>query len=420
MRLHFVALVAWKELISTWRDKRTLLTTILMPMVMIPLFIIGLPLLLGKVFTGQQLERQTVGVVHLSKLPQTLKNLLTEDQKQGEKILSVGVKLIEVEDAKKAVQEGTVDVALSISDTVPTVAGKQPLVIPIFAKLSSLKGSTGAFTKVSEALQLYNDQLVAKKLVEEGLDLKILKPIVALPTDASTEQEQRSGQLAFLIPLFILQFILAGGMPTAIDSTAGEKERGTLEVLLVSPIRRLEVVVGKFVSVTIFSLITACFSMLGLGLSGALARPLMATLTAGPGATDKLASTFGGNLTLDLSGFLALLAVACVVAMMVSILQLSISIFARSFKEAQGYLVPLTIFASLSAVALQFSDFLQIGPIFYALPIVGAEVTILDIIKGNWSAMNVMLTVSSHTLCTILLLLLARRTFERENVIFRN
>lgn len=418
MRLHFVALVAWKELISTWRDKRTLLTTILMPMVMIPLFIIGLPLLLGKVFTGQQLERQTVGVVHLSKLPQTLKNLLTEDQKQGEKILSVGVKLIEVEDAKKAVQEGTVDVALSISDTVPTVAGKQPLVIPIFAKLSSLKGSTGAFTKVTEALRLYNDQLVAKKLVQEGLDLKILKPIVALPTDASTEQEQRSGQLAFLIPLFILQFILAGGMPSAIDSTAGEKERGTLEVLLVSPVRRLEVVVGKFVSVTIFSLITAFFSMLGLGLSGALARPLMATLTAGEGA--KLASTFGGNLTLDLPGFLALLAVACVVAMMVSILQLSISIFARSFKEAQGYLVPLTIVASLAAVALQFADFIEMGPIFYALPIIGAEVAILDIIKGKWMAMDVLWTLSSHVLCTVVLLFWALRTFERENVIFRN
>ena len=422
MRLNFIWLVAWKELLSTWRDKRTLQSTILTPTIMIPFFIIGLPLLLGSLVGGQQLEKQKVGVIGLERIPAALKSALEADKKQNGTVVSRGVTLENFTgDPKKAVQDGKLEAVLELPPAFPVVAGGAPVSIGVYAKLTSLRGQTGATSKVQEAIRAYSDSLVKARLEQSGLPAQTLIPIQALPIDASTTEEKRSGQLAFIIPLFIMQFILAGGMPTAIDSTAGEKERGTLEVLLVSPVGRLEVVLGKFLSVTIFALLTALASMVGLLLSSFLAGIILPrVLGSGREGSSALAQAFGGNLTLDVPTFFTLLSVALSVALVVSILMVAICVYARSFKEAQGYLTPLLIVVSLTAVLLQFSDFLNAGAAFYAIPILGAELNILDVVKGKLELGNIAISVLSNILASFVFLAWALNSFKRESVIFRN
>jgi len=422
MRTHFIWLVAWKELLSTWRDKRTLQSTILTPTIMIPFFIIGLPLLLGSLVGGQQLEKQKVGVIGLERIPAGLKSALEADKQQNGTVISRGVTLENYAgDPQKAVQNGKLEAVLELPPAFPVVAGGTPVSIKVYAKLSSLRGQTGATSKVQEAIRAYSDSLVRARLEQAGLPAQTLIPIQALPIDASTTEEKRSGQLAFIIPLFIMQFILAGGMPTAIDSTAGEKERGTLEVLLVSPVGRLEVVLGKFLSVTMFALLTALFSMVGLLLSSFLAGIILPrVLGSGREGSSALAQAFGGNLTLDVPTFFTLLAVALSVALVVSILMVAICVYARSFKEAQGYLTPLLIVVSLTAVLLQFSDFLRAGPAFYAIPILGAELNILDVVKGKLEPGNIAISVLSNIVASFVFLAWALNSFKRESVIFRN
>ncbi|MBC7646001.1 MAG: ABC transporter permease [Pseudopedobacter sp.] len=422
MRTHFIWLVAWKELISTWRDKRTLQSTILTPMIMIPFFIIGLPLLLGSLIGGQQLEKQKVGVIGLERIPAGLKAALEGDKKQNGTVISRGVTLEKYSgDPQKAVQDGTLEAVLELPAVLPSTAGGAPVSIKVYAKLSSLRGQTGATSKVQEAIRAYSDTLVKARLERSGLPSQTLTPIVAQSVDASTTEERRSGQLAFIIPLFIMQFILAGGMPTAIDSTAGEKERGTLEVLLVSPVGRLEVVLGKFMAVTIFALLTALASMVGLLLSSMLAGVILpAVLGSGREGSSALAQAFGGNLTLDVPTFFTLLAVALSVALVVSVLMVAICVYARSFKEAQGYLTPLLIVVSLTAVLLQFSDFLNAGAAFYAIPILGAELAILDVVKGRLELGNIAISVVSNILASFVFLAWALNSFKRESVIFRS
>jgi len=422
MRTHFIWLVAWKELLSTWRDKRTLQSTILTPTIMIPFFIIGLPLLLGSLVGGQQLNKQKVGVIGLERIPAALKSALEADKTQNGTVISRGVTLENYTgDPKKAVQDGTLEAVLELPAAFPVVAGGVPVSIGVYAKLSSLRGQTGATSKVQEAIRAYSDSLVRARLEQSGLSAQTLIPIQALPIDASTREEQRSGQLAFIIPLFIIQFILAGGMPTAIDSTAGEKERGTLEVLLVSPVARLEVVLGKFLAVTLFALLTALFSMVGLLLSSFLAGIILPrVLGSGREGSSALTQAFGGNLTLNGSSFAALLLLAFSVALAVSILMLALCVFARSYKEAQGYLTPLLLVISLTAVLLQFSDFLQKGAGFYLVPVLGAELAILDVVKGKLEWGNIGLCVLSNLVAAGLFLMWSLNSFRRESVIFRN
>ncbi len=250
-----------------------------------------------------------------------------------------------------------------------------------------------------------------------GLGADTLTPVTIKSIDASPEQEQRSGQLAFLIPFLMLQFILSGGMATAIDATAGEKERGTLESLLVSPVRRAEVVTGKLLATTITALTSACFSVVGFVISGLVAA-MFVNNSDGLGA--EITSSMGGQLTLTPGGTLGMLGLAASAALIISGVLIAIGIYARSFKEAQTYIAPLTLVIVLPAVMLQFADFLTLKTAVYAVPLFGSMVSILNIVKGAAQTEQILLAIGANLIGAALLSLLALRSFGREEVIFRN
>ncbi|MPY66913.1 ABC transporter permease [Deinococcus sp. SDU3-2] len=415
MRPDYIWRVASRDLLSTLRDRRTLTSTILIPLLLIPLFTLGLPLLLGNFIGGQAQERQQVGVV--GTLPAPLRTALTRDEKAPDgTVIRAGVELVPVEDPRAAVQSGEVDAALRAPEPLPTRAGDGTGELEVYAKLGNLRAQTGAFAKVQATVEAYNRELALERLSGLGLGAQTLTPVTLSPIDASPEQERRSGQLAFLIPLLMLNFILSGAMATALDATAGEKERGTLESLLVSPVRRSEVVAGKLLATTITALTTALFSVAGFLLTGVLSRLLL----DGDGAGAELTQAFGGQLTLTLGGALALLGTVISAALLISAILIALSIYARSYKEAQTYVTPLSLAIVFPAVLLQFSDFLTLSDGIYALPLFGSMVAILDVVRGNLTAGHALTAIGANLVGTLLLGLLALRSFHREEVIFRN
>ncbi|EYB69741.1 ABC transporter [Deinococcus phoenicis] len=407
--------MASRDLLSTLRDRRTLTSTILIPLLLIPLFTLGLPLLLGKFIGGQAQERQQVGVV--GTLPESLRAALTRDEKTPDgTVTRAGVRLVPVTDPKAAVQSGDVDAALRAPSPLPRRAGDGTGTLEVYAKLGNLRAQTGAFAKVQSTVEAYNRELAVQRLGTLGLGAQTLTPVTLAPIDASPEQERRSGQLAFLIPLLMLNFILTGAMATALDATAGEKERGTLESLLVSPVRRSEVVAGKLLATTVTALTTALFSVLGFLLSGVVMRAVLAR-----GDTPaELTQAFGGQLTLTPGSALALLGTVVSAALLISAVLIALSIYARSYKEAQTYVTPLSLLIVFPAVMLQFSDFLTLSSGIYALPLFGSMVAILDTVRGNLSTGHALTAIAANLIGALLVGLLALRSFGREEVIFRN
>jgi len=416
LRWSFVWQVARKELLSTVRDRRALASSILLPLLLIPLFTVGLPLLLTRALSGQGQERQKVGVI--GTLPAALRARLNTDS-----ATEVGVLLVPVSDPVKAVQDGTVQAVLKVTEPLPTRAGQRAATVQLYARLGNLKAESGVIGKVRGVLNAYNSALVAEGLKARGVPASFLTPVRVQTIDASRPQEAASGQLAFLVPMFLLQFILAGSMATAIDSTAGEKERGTLEVLLVSPVRRAEVVVGKLLATSAAALTSAGFGLIGLLVSGvvsALLRGGAGNLAGGVNSGGLGSGGLGGQLSVTPGGLAVLALMALSAALLLSALLIAVSIFARSYKEAQTYVTPITLLILLPAVALQFSDFIGRGPALYAVPVVNAMVVILDIVKGVLNTEMALLAVGVNLLFTGLLVLLAVRSFGREQVIFRN
>ena len=402
--------VARQELLATLRDRRTLSSTILVPLLLIPLFTVGLPLLLASLFGGQAQTRQTVGVV--GTLPPALRAQLTQDSPEEK-----GVRLTKITDPTAAVQRGEVDAALKVQSALPSVAGTSGT-LQLFYKVGNLRAESGAAGKVRSAVAAYNKNLVGQKLAELKLSLALLTPIQLSTVNASNAAEASSGALAFIIPLFLLQFILAGATAAATDSTAGERERGTFEALLATPTPRRTLLLGKLTATTLTALTAAAFSVLGLSLSAPLA--LLVTPTGQSASQSATQQAFGGSLALGAGSLAAILLTATTSALLISALLLTLSLFARSVREAQTYIAPLTLLIVLPATLLQFADFLKTGTLIYAVPLVGSMLVVLDTVKGALTTPHLLLSLAGNLLASALLTVVATRLFGREGVAFRS
>ncbi len=396
-----------KEIVSTLRDRRTIISSLVIPLFLLPLVMLGLPLLLGGLFEREQETVTELGVLGIDYLPTELRDLLE----------SQNLRLVSTDEPQTAVEQDDFLVALALSETFEAqlLAGEQ-ISINLYSKRGSLRSDLNA-SKVQEAIRSYSQNLVAARLAAEGLSQDILQPIRITPVDASSEAERSSGQLAWLIPFFIAVWTLAGGQAVALDATAGEKERGTLEALLVSPIRRVEVVVGKFFATLIFGLAAAVMAIVGYILGGTVLRTLFLGRLGDGGA--ELVTMMGGSLSVSFDRVVLLLVTALLLSAVIAAVLMTVSLFARSYKEAQTYVAPLSFVLIIPAIGLQFSEFFGSNLLVYLVPVLNALLLMDDVVKGKLLFLPTLLTWGSLLLVTMLLLDVAYRNFKREAVIFR-
>jgi sodium transport system permease protein len=406
MRPRFVGRIAAKEILSTLRDTRAIVSNLVIPLILLPVVMLGLPLLMGGLFQRETTTVTELAVEGLAQLPAEL-IALAEAQ---------NAVLVDVPDALAAVRADDYSAGLVVgSDFVERLASGAADVV-IVTKVGNIRGELNA-GKLRAAVDAYAQTIVAERLADAGLDPSVLRPIAIASADASTEAERSSGQLAWLIPFFIAIWTLSGGQMTAIDATAGEKERGTLEVLLVAPVRRAEVVVGKFLAVVTFGLAAAVMAILGFVLGGTVLRRVFMPLIGDGGG--EIASMMGGTLTITPLTVLLLLVSALLLASVVSALLLTVTLFARSFKEAQTYVAPMSFLLIIPAIALQFRDLIGAGDSVYWIPVYNVMVLMDDVVKGSASAGAIGITWLVMSVAVAALLTLAYRSFLREDVLFR-
>lgn len=400
--------VARKEILSTVRDRRAIVSNLLVPLILLPGIMLGLPLVLGGLFQREQATVTQIGVEGLDRLTPDLRDRLEQQN----------LELIAVDDPLSAVRDDTYPVALTVPDGfAASLADQRPVELTLYSKPGNLRSELNG-SKIRSAVQAHRDAMVADRLREAGLDPAVLRPLTLQTVDASGEQELASGELAWLIPFFIAIWTLVGGQMTAIDATAGEKERGTLEVLLVTPIRRIEAVVGKFLATLLFGLTAATMAIVGYLLGGAiLTSVFVPRLDA---ESSEMIEMLGGSISVDPGTILLLLVSSLLLAALVAGLLLAIAMFARSYKEAQSYIGPLSFLFILPAIGLQFRDLLDFGPALDWIPVLNVLVLMDDVIRGSATGGQITTTWVSLLVAIAVLLGFAYLNFRRESVIFRN
>ncbi|MEX2501593.1 MAG: ABC transporter permease [Trueperaceae bacterium] len=399
--------VARKEILSTVRDRRALISNLLIPLLVLPVVMLGLPLLMGGLFEREQASITAVALEAREALPEPLR----------EAIQTQNAELEAVDDALLAVRDDRAPVGLIVPDgyAEDLAAGATPT-LRILTKAGNLQSEL-ATGKVRSAIEAYRQGLVAERLADAGLEPAVLTPVVTEMRDASRPEEQSSGQLAWIIPFFVAIWALAGGQMTAIDATAGEKERGTLEALLVAPVRRAEVVAGKFLATLATAVSASTMAIFGIVLGGVLMQSIF--LPRLDESASEMVNVMGGTPNLSFGGFWLLLISAVLLAAAISALLIAIATFARSFKEAQSYIAPLSFVLIVPAIGLQFADLLDFGSGIYLVPVVNVMLLIDDVLGGSVAFGDVLATWGSMALLVVALLAFALQSFKRESVIFR-
>ena len=268
-----------------------------------------------------------------------------------------------------------------------------------------------AFDRVREALRSWESELLKRRLDELGLPQSLPYPVRPVGVDLAKAEKFAAGLWSKLFPALLVIMSITGAFYPAIDLGAGEKERGTMETLLISPATRTEIVLGKFFTVMLFSMTTALLNVASMGFTGLQMASMM-----GP------KSPMLGDLSLPSWPALAcVLLITIPLASLFSALSLAVAMFARSSKEGQYYLSPL-LMVTLGLTMFCFNPAYELDPYKSVLPVVGPSLLLKAMLLGTMPSvqlfgytMTVLAASCFYSLCA---LWWAIELFQREDILF--
>ncbi|MBN2657430.1 MAG: ABC transporter permease [Spirochaetales bacterium] len=261
-----------------------------------------------------------------------------------------------------------------------------------------------AADKAWEALREYNDLLGDAVLAQAGLNRKDLEIFSIKKTDTAPEESQGGALLAVFIPYILILFLLIGAMSLVLDVTAGEKERGTIAVLLVNQISRTSIALGKTFYVIICSILNSFSSVIGMGLG-------MIILLKGAGAGDSFSLSLFSPLKI-----LQLLFILISVSAVVSSLMVYLGSLAGNLKEGGSYVMPVYMLG-LFAVVITMNMEAAAGPLYYLIPVVNGVFVMKSLLTEGFPPLEYLLCLVSNLLITALFVYRTSRLYNSERVL---
>jgi sodium transport system permease protein len=431
-----VRLIFFRELRDQLRDRRTMFTICVLPMLLYPLM--GLMMLqLAQVKTPQRFSIAIVGNSDWLQQSGASQEILSSETAHGQPLVlwtchapdspvasEIEKKLVwngaDADVAKGNDRNNTVQeiLARSQSDAILVVANKETpnsdqIVTSRLVVLSNqrLERSRMAVLHLQNLIERWHHQYLRTQLDNSALasELWQLPPITHL--DVASTQDKQAVVWSKVLPLIMLVWALTGAFYPAIDLCAGEKERGTLETLLSSPASRREIVWGKWFTVTCFSIVTAILNLLSMVITTSFVfRSVAQGAPSGPFRSL-------GPIAPDLILWLMMLVIP--MSAMFSALALAVASLARSTKEGQYYLMPLLLIG-FPLVMLPILPGITLSSGTSIVPVTGAVLLARALMDGEYgTALMYLPSVACvTTLCCLLAIRWAVRQFENESVLF--
>ncbi len=270
-----------------------------------------------------------------------------------------------------------------------------------------------AYQRVRKALKEWEKVLLKQRLETASLPISLPDPVQTTAVDLAEAEEIAANVWSKIFPALLVIMSVTGAFYPAIDLGAGEKERGTMETLLISPATRTEIVLGKFFTVMLFSISTALLNLASMGFTG----KHMLTAVGSAGASPIGDLSFPPLLSLM---WVVLLAVP--LSALFSAMSLSLAMFAKSSKEGQYYLTPL-LMVTMGLTMFCLNPAIELTPYYSVLPVVGPALLLKALLLGGAASSAVwMYTIPvlvTSSLYSILALWWAIELFQSENILFR-
>ena len=401
-----------KELRDMLRDRRTLISMIVIPTLLMPAIFGVIGFIMFKVVRQARAVAPTVMIIGGEDSPKTRAALAANEKIKFVPVTANWREQISDKKLRAAVEiPAGFDAALDRGDAVTV-------------KIYNYEGEMRSGMAVGEVRRFftdYRDKVITARLEGRGLPPTFVKPFEVKTENVAPPEKVGGNVVGGLIPYMFLLLSFTGAMYPAMDLTAGEKERGTMETILCSPVSRLDLVLGKFLMVLTASLSTVLFSLLSMALTFMIGGSVMANMSTA-GAAVRTAGAAPGTAamlpSLDPIGLLAVLGMVVPMAVLFSAVLLTISLFAKSFKEAQSYVSPLIILIILPAVVGMLPG-VELNARLALVPILNVSLVSKELVSGVWQWDYLALIFGSTCVYAAFALFLAVKMFNREDVIFR-
>lgn len=393
-----------KELKDSLRDRRTLMSMIIVPTLVMPLLTIGVGRVAAGLFAKARQEVAAIMVIGAENSPTAVAAL------QASPRLRV---LPLAGDWRRRISEKQVRAAVEIPagfEAGLKSGAASPVTIYHYA--GELKSGLAA-DQIEKVMDGLRDDTVRAQLAARGLPASLTRPFALERENVAPPEKVGGNLLGGFVPYIVIILCFTGAMYPAMDLTAGEKERGTMETLLCSPVARVDLVLGKFLMVLTSSLAAMACSLASLGLSFAFAGSLLA------GGARAAAGAKAADLPMiDPVGVIGVLGMVVPVAVLFSAVIFTVSLFAKSYKEAQSYVAPMIFVVILPAVVGMLPG-IELNARLALVPILNLSLVCREMLSGVWHWPYIALIFGSTCLYAGAALALAVRMFKREDVIFR-
>jgi len=318
--------------------------------------------------------------------------------------------------SEQAIRAGKAQAVMVIPRDLPEqLMGETEIDIPI--RYNSVDESSRNTQKaISEVLSRWRQSIVASRLRRDQKTQSYTEPIQVKSQDVATRTEVGGSLWSRIFPFLLVMMSLTGALYPAIDLCAGEKERGTMETLLISPASRAEIVLGKFLTVMLASVVTALLNLLSMGLTGIQLARQAGSLSAD--ANRRAAAAVISPPTLQAAFWMVLLLIP--LAAFFSAVCVALAVLARSMKEGQYYMTPLYLIC-MPLVFLTLMPGIELNLFYSLVPITGVALLLRVLILENYHvAARFFLPVLVPTLVyAAVALRWAIDQFQREDVLFR-
>lgn len=387
-----------KELMDMLRDRKTMAFTVLLPILIYPVMfkVMGMTMESSAKDAKKEIRMVVEGDKNSSlvDLLKTQENIVIEDS---------------IENPTESLKSGDIQLILKIPENIDSsIDEKKMSNIELLIDDQSNK-STIAAGMVSTILESYSKEIVEARLSEINVDSSILIPFnIEQKSGVSEDGEMNpiAATMMGMLPAMIIILLLTPTVGLAADLGAGEKERGTFEPLLSTSGSRNSLLWGKIVSISIIATFALIASMISLFVS----------------FKGYISTVSGTDVDLDINAkaIALIIVISLFIIIAICTMQIGISIYARSVKEANTYLTGSMMPMMILVFIPMFMDIKSISPIFYHVPLVNAVVVMKEFLLGIYDMSHIGIVLGWHIVYVVVVVAAVKYMFSREEVVFRS
>lgn len=388
-----------KEIMDVIRDKKTILTMVVLPVILYPVLFLVIMQVMTMINNSQQERTYYIAYDQVEEENRKALNDWIAGEEDG---LSYIIKEVESDNPKEDLEKENIDAYITASITDSQVVYE-------IHYLSAVTNSSTVSDMLEEEIDAYGKKIAEENAAAQGLDVKkVLYPVTSTLSDQSSNESSIGSILGSIIPFLLITSILMGAMYPAIDATAGEKERGTLETLLTLPVDNMELIMSKFLSVATIAVVSVFINVLSMG---GIAAYLYATINA--------LSEGAGAFSLGSFVPAILISIVCIIAfaLFMSAVVMCICAFAKSFKEANNYVTPLTLVVLLTAY-IGFIPNVELSATTAIIPVANICLLMKNLLVFKYDFALILMVLLSNVIYAFVAVWFLGKIYNSESILF--